>query len=194
MTVLIMLSIHRILLDQPQALYCPTGPLGSTPKRTVLAPPTSHPQCDRGNPLLSMPSRAPLCPHINCSLGKDQVTCQVATADASHSPVQVTGHLQMVSFFSPSAGTTDHDQEPLLESSPRPTVVADGLRSCCHPSFPPQSQPCPPPSFPMGIMASLLPHPRLSGQLTTFPISPYQWVFIMSSLLTLSVICLLLVI
>lgn len=48
MTVLIMPSIHRILLDQPQALYCPNGPLGSMPKLTVLAPPTSHPQCDMG--------------------------------------------------------------------------------------------------------------------------------------------------
>lgn len=34
-------SIHRILLDQPQALHCPNGPLGSTLKLSVLDP-TSH--------------------------------------------------------------------------------------------------------------------------------------------------------
>lgn len=40
MTVLIMPSIHRIPLDQPQALCCPNGLLGSMPKLTVqLLPP-----------------------------------------------------------------------------------------------------------------------------------------------------------
>lgn len=50
-------SIHRILLDQPQALHCPNGPLGSTPKLTVLDP-TSH-SCDTGT-LCSACQRATL--------------------------------------------------------------------------------------------------------------------------------------